>query len=135
MKDAFNTIQTIKHIFASQVIKVGYAVLLLLNHFRLTIFRFLKSAETILDFALSCHESLATFSFSHKVAYAAALVAVETKNAKYRRLAIGLCEYLVSIQLDNGLFGKDFELMDRYDQSAEIGVWLRETVGELKKIM
>ncbi|WAR24005.1 hypothetical protein MAR_037674, partial [Mya arenaria] len=60
--------------------------------------RFLNSAKEILDFALTCHESMCTFSYSHKVAMAAALVAVETKEAKYRRLAIGLGEYLVSIQ-------------------------------------
>ena len=78
---------------------------------------------------------MATFSFSHKVAYAAALVAVETKNEKYRRLALGLGEFLVSIQMSNGLFGKDFEPIDRYDQSTEIAIWLRETVSELKKIM
>lgn len=97
--------------------------------------RFLNSAKSVLDFALTCHESICTFSFSHKVAYAAALVAVETKEAKYRRLAIGLGEFLISIQDKNGFFCKDFEQMDKYDQSAEIAIWLQEINNELKKIM
>lgn len=96
--------------------------------------RFLDSAKRILDFALTCHESLCTFSFSHKVAYAAALVAGVTKEAKYRRLAIGLGEYLLSIQTEDGFFGKDFEPLDKYDQSAEIAIWLIEIYNELQKL-
>lgn len=97
--------------------------------------RFLNSAKSVLDFALTCHESICTFSFSHKVAYAAALVATETKQAMYRRLAIGLGEFLISIQDENGFFCKDFEPMDKYDQSAEIAIWLQELNNELQKMM
>ncbi|XP_076083080.1 uncharacterized protein LOC143054081 isoform X2 [Mytilus galloprovincialis] len=96
--------------------------------------RFLASAVQILDFALTCHESIFSFSFSHKVAYAAALVATETKDDKYKQMAIRICEFLLSIQTDNGLFDKDFEPVDKYDQSAEIAIWLRETASELSKI-
>lgn len=97
--------------------------------------RFLDSAKQIVDFALTCHESMCTFSFSHMVAYAAALVAVETNEAKYRRLAIGLGEFLISIQTDEGFFCKDMDVIDKYDQSAEIVIWLRELHNELKKIV
>lgn len=96
--------------------------------------RYLDCAKYILDFALTCHESICMFSFSHKVAYAAALVAAETKEAKYRRLAIALGEYFLSIQTDDGLFCKDFDLIDRFDQSAEISIWLREINNELKRV-
>jgi hypothetical protein len=96
--------------------------------------RFLNSAIAIIDFAMTCHESIYSFSFSHKVAYAAALVAVETKNQKYKQMSIRLCEYLITIQTEDGLFGKEFEPIDKYDQSSEIAIWLREVVNELKKI-
>ena len=94
---------------------------------------FLDSATAVLDFALTCHESICTFSFSHKVAYAAALVARETNNIKYRRLAIGLGEYLMSIQDSDGFFCKDFDIIDKYDQSAEIAIWLQELSNELER--
>lgn len=98
--------------------------------------RFLESAKQILDFALTCHESMVTFCYSHKVAYAAALVAGVTKETKFRRLAIGLGEFLVSIQDDDGYFGSEgFQRIDKYDQSAEIAIWLREIHNELARIM
>jgi len=98
--------------------------------------RYLESAEEMLDFALTCHESMCTFSYSHKVAMAAALVAAETKKTKYRRLAIGIAEYLITIQDDVGFFGaKQFEKLDKYDQSAEIALWLREINTQLSRIM
>ncbi|XP_045184057.2 uncharacterized protein LOC123542323 [Mercenaria mercenaria] len=97
--------------------------------------KFLESAKAIIDFALTCHESICVFSFSHKVAYAAALLAVETKEAKYRRFAIGIGEYLISIQTEEGFFCKEMDLIDKYDQTAEIAIWLQELNNELKKIV
>lgn len=96
--------------------------------------RFLDSAVQILDFALTCHESIFSFSFSHKVAYAAALVATETKKEKYKEMAIRICEFLLSMQMENGLFGKDFEPIDKYDQSTEIAIWLQGVASELNKL-
>jgi hypothetical protein len=49
-------------------------------------------------------------------------------------MSIRLCEYLITIQTEDGLFGKEFEPIDKYDQSSEIAIWLREVVNELKKI-
>lgn len=97
--------------------------------------RFLDSAKSVMDFALTCHESICMFSFSHRVAYAAALLAVETKEAKYRRFAIGIGEYLISIQSDEGFFCKEMDRVDKYDQTAEIAIWLREINSELKKLV
>ncbi|KAL4220010.1 hypothetical protein ACF0H5_020422 [Mactra antiquata] len=97
--------------------------------------RYFQCAKSMIDFALTCHESICMFSFSHKVGYAAALVAKETKEAKYRRLAIGLGEYLISIQTEEGLFCKEMDIMDRFDQSAEIAIWLREMNSVLSQVI
>lgn len=115
---------------------LGYHIIFMTKLFQVTKNQqFLDSAKSVLDFALTCHESMCTFSFSHKLAYGAALVAAETKEAKYRRCAIGLGEFLISIQEENYFFCKGFEPMDKYDQSAEIALWLREVHNELQKII
>jgi hypothetical protein len=95
--------------------------------------RFLDSAKAMINFALVCHESIYTFSFSHKVAYASALLAAETKEEKYRALALKIGEYLISIQSEDGYFCKEMEPINKYDQSTEIAIWLREINNELQK--
>lgn len=95
--------------------------------------RFLESAMAVMDFALKCHETIYSFSFSHKVAYAAALLATETKEEKYRTLAIRIGEFLLSIQTKDGFFCEEMLPIDKYDQSAEIAIWLRELTNELQK--
>lgn len=95
--------------------------------------RYLDNAIAMLDFALSCHESICMFSFSHKVMYAAALLGAMTKMAKYRRLAIAIGEYLVSIATEDGLFCAEMDIVDQADQSAEIAIWLLEVHSELKR--
>jgi hypothetical protein len=97
--------------------------------------RFLDSAKSVMDFALTCHESICLYSFSHTVAYAAALLAVETTEAKYRRFAIGIGEYLISIQSEEGFFCKEMDRIDMYDQTAEIAICLRELNNEIKKLV
>ncbi|XP_060608400.1 uncharacterized protein LOC132760434 [Ruditapes philippinarum] len=94
---------------------------------------FLDSAKAMINFALACHESIYTFSFSHKVAYASALLAVETKEEKYCTLALKIGEYLISMISEDGYFCKEMEPIDKYDQSTEIAIWLREINNELQK--
>lgn len=97
--------------------------------------KFLDSAKLVIDFAFKCHESICLYSFSHAVAYAAALLAVETRESKYRRFAIGLGEYLISIQTEGGFFCKGMDAIDKYDQTSEIAIWLQELHNELKKLV
>ncbi|ELT88387.1 hypothetical protein CAPTEDRAFT_195673 [Capitella teleta] len=95
----------------------------------------LDLAKSLLDFCLSCHDSIYTFHFAHKVALGASLVAKITKEEKYKTLALRVADNLVSLQADSGLFLPDADAMDRYDQSAEIGVWLREIASNLDSVV
>lgn len=115
---------------------LGYYALFMTKLFQATNNQsYLNSAKLILDFALTCHESICMYSFSHAVAYAAAVLAAETKEAKYRRFAIGIGEYLISTQSEEGFFCKEMDRIDMYDQTAEIAICLRELNNELKRIV
>ncbi|KAK3609375.1 hypothetical protein CHS0354_036615 [Potamilus streckersoni] len=111
---------------------IGYYVIFMTKLYKVTQERkYIDYAQKVLDFALDCDKSIYTFFLSHKVAYGAALVASETKFEKYHNLATTIADFLVSQQTDEGLFCKDLGIIDKFDQSTEIGIWLREIHAEL----
>lgn len=95
---------------------------------------YLDVAKIYLDFALSCHENIRCFNFSHKVAWGAAIVANLTKDAKYFDLSTSIADYLVSIQDAEGCWLKDEPPHTSFDQTAEIAIWLKEISAELSSV-
>jgi Prenyltransferase and squalene oxidase repeat len=92
---------------------------------------YLDAALRYLDFAMGCRESIRSFHFSHKVAWAAAVVAGLTGETKYSDFSKKIVDYLLSIQDAGGAWLKDEPAHTSFDQTAEIAIWLREIVMEL----
>lgn len=87
---------------------------------------FLDTAVGYLDFAMACHESILAFHYSHKVAWAAALVAGLTGKTQYSDFSENIADYLLGIQDESGAWLKEEPAHTAYDQTAEIAIWLRE---------
>lgn len=87
---------------------------------------FLNAAKQYGDFALSCHESIKRFHFSHKVAWAMSLLYKVTKEEKYLSLCKSISNYLIEIQGPEGIWLKDQSPIDSLDQSVENAIWLNE---------
>ena len=87
---------------------------------------FLCTATEIIEFCLGCHDSIYTFHFAHKVAWGTSIVASITKEPRYVALVEKIAAFLVSLQDESGVFLAEASPADRYDQSAELGTWLRE---------
>lgn len=111
---------------------IGYPIAFLAKLYQATgRDRSLQTAGRYLDFALSCNDSLRSFHFSHKVAWGAALVARLTGAARYRDLALAIVDHLLAIQGPDGSWlGGEPEHV-RFDQTAEIAIWLKEISAEL----
>lgn len=95
---------------------------------------YLDAAKNYLDFALSCHGSIGSFHFSHKVAWGSAIIADLTKNAKYFDFCTSIADYLVSIQNAEGCWLKEEPAHSYFDQTAEIAIWLKEISAELSSV-
>ena len=95
---------------------------------------YLETAKSYLDFALSCHDSIRSFYFSHKVAWGAAIIANITKDDRYVNLSKSIVDYLLSIQDGSGVWLKDEPAHTSFDQTAEIAIWLREISAELSDV-
>jgi hypothetical protein len=95
---------------------------------------YLKTAKNYLEFALSCHESIRSFHFSHKVAWGAALIAKITSEPKYVELSTNIVNYLLSIQDSEGVWLKEEPIHTSFDQTAEIAIWLKEISAELNPV-
>lgn len=93
--------------------------------------RYLDGSRAYLDFARSCHETLYSFFYAHKVGWAASLLARMTGEEEARTMARRIADYLVSIQEPNGGWVQDLPAHTSYDQSAEICAWLLELSAEL----
>ncbi|XP_078584773.1 uncharacterized protein LOC144866952 [Branchiostoma floridae x Branchiostoma japonicum] len=90
-------------------------------------------AEQIFQFCQSCHESVYSFSYSHKVAWGSALLAsCSVDSQKYAESARKIADYLVNLQSSRGGFLDSSEDLENFDQTAEIAVWLREIESELR---
>jgi hypothetical protein len=96
---------------------------------------YLAASRTVLDFVLSCDDSKYSFYYSHKAAWASSIVAGLTNEQSYVDFATRVADYLVSLQAEDGSFtvAQD-NPMEVYDQTAEIGVWLREIYSELSNM-
>ena len=60
------------------------------------------------------------------MALGTALVASITKDNKHRDLTRKITDFLLTLQDKSGVFLSDAEPADKYYQSAELGVWMRE---------
>lgn len=95
---------------------------------------YLDAAKNYLEFALSCHESIRYFHFSHKVAWGSAIIAYLTKDAKYFDFSTSIADYLLSIQDAEGCWLKEEPAHSSFDQTAEIAIWLKEISAELSSV-
>ena len=91
--------------------------------------KYLKAAKWYLDTALSCNSQMYRSHFSHKIAWAAAWLGNITGEEKYKMAAKKIAEFLCTLQNENGLFLGDADVLDKYDQSGEISIWLKEISG------
>ncbi len=93
--------------------------------------KYLEGSLVYLDFAHSCHETLYSFHYAHKVGWAASLVARLTGAAAAESTARRIANYLVSIQEPDGGWVQNEPNHTSFDQSAEIATWLLELSAEL----
>jgi len=94
---------------------------------------YLDAAIRYLDFAMACHDSIRSFHYSHKVAWAAAVIAGLTGERKYSEFSQSIADYLIGIQDASGAWMIDQPAHTSYDQTAEIAIWLREIVAESRR--
>ncbi len=92
---------------------------------------YLNYAKQYADFALSCHDSLKSFHYSHKVGWAASLLYRYTKDKKYLSLCQEIGEYLMEIQDEEGPWLKNDDAITSFDQSIENAIWLQEIAVNL----
>lgn len=111
---------------------IGYPVAFLGKLFMATgMTEHLDSACRYLDFAMGCR-GIRTFHFSHKVAWAAAIMANLTQRAEYADFSKSIVEYLLSLQDMSGAWLKDQPAHTSFDQTAEIAIWLKEIGSECR---
>ena len=109
---------------------IGYPIAFLGKLFMATgMFEHLDTASRYLDFAMGCH-GIRSFHFSHKVAWAAAIVANLTKKTEYSDFSKCIVDYLLGIQDVSGVWLKNEPAHTSFDQTAEIAIWLKEICSE-----
>ncbi|GGM63095.1 hypothetical protein GCM10012275_37180 [Longimycelium tulufanense] len=92
---------------------------------------YLEAAWGYFDFACRCSADLRWSPTSHKVAWGAALLARTTGDEGCARLAADIGDYLVSIQDGSGVWHASEPATFRFDQTAEIAIWLLEISAAL----
>jgi hypothetical protein len=92
---------------------------------------YLTAARGYLDFALACHGHLRRCHTSHKVAWAAAILARITGDPRCGELAASIADHLIAIQDPSGAWLTDQPAHITFDQTAEIAIWLQEISAEL----
>ncbi len=111
---------------------IGYPLAFLANLYKSTGDNFyLNTAQKYLDFALSCHENIRSFYFSHKVAWGAAIIANLTGEIKATELSKTIADYLLTIQTETGAWLTEKPAYSYVYQTAEIAIWLREIATEI----
>ncbi len=93
--------------------------------------RFLETAKRYLDFAMRTKGNIISFHYSHKVMWAAALLAGITGNASYAQFAQSIANHLVGLQAQEGRWLASEPFHIGMDQTAEIAIWLAITSDEL----
>lgn len=87
---------------------------------------FLNYAQQYGNYALECHESIKTFHYSHKVAWAMSLLYRQTQDERYLTLSKAIAEYLIKIQDPSGIWLKEEDNITSFDQTIENAIWLQE---------
>jgi hypothetical protein len=85
----------------------------------------LDGARAYLEFALRC-PGLPDEHFAHKVAWGASIVGEITREPRYLALCEAIARQLIANQAEDGLWLPDQAPQVRYDQSAEVALWLLE---------
>lgn len=111
---------------------IGYPLAFLgLLHRQMKASKYLDTAKKYMDFAMSCHDGIFSFYFSHKVAWGAAILANITGEKRCSEFAQKIGDYLLSIQDDEGTWLASEPAHTSFDQTAEIAIWLKEIAKEL----
>jgi hypothetical protein len=85
----------------------------------------LDGARAYLEFAMRC-PSLPHEHFAHKVAWGASIVGEITREPRYLALSETIARQLIASQADDGLWLPGQDPHARFDQSAEVALWLLE---------
>lgn len=110
---------------------LGYPVAFLAKLFEATADdTHLRTACGYLDFGLSCEGDLRSSPTSHKVAWGASILARLTGDPRYAELSVTIADHLLAIQDPSGVWLPDEPAHTRFDQTAEIAIWLREISTE-----
>jgi hypothetical protein len=91
----------------------------------------LDGARAYLDFALRC-PALPHEHFAHKVAWGASIVGEITGEPRYLALCETIARQLIASQAGDGLWLPDQDARVRFDQSAEVALWLLEIAKVLR---
>lgn len=111
---------------------IGYPIAFLAKLYEATADEtYLKAARDYLDFAICCDGNLRSSPASHKVAWAAAVLARITRDPHCTELAITIADHLLAIQDPTGAWLIDQPAHTTFDQTAEISIWLLEISAEL----
>ena len=93
--------------------------------------QFLVGAKLYAEFALSCHESVLSCEFSHKLAWALSELYCLVSEPQYLEAIKRISDYFISMQDAGGLWFSD-DPLKCYDQSAEIVCWFLEISKNLE---
>lgn len=94
---------------------------------------FLSGASRYFDFARRCGERLVAEHFAHKVAWGAAELGRVTGDPEHLALSARIAERLIAAQDASGSWLADQVSCTRFDQSAEVVIWLLEICGRARR--
>jgi hypothetical protein len=92
----------------------------------------LAAATDYGEFALSCGDDLVASHFAHKVAWGAAALAAAGQT-RWSKLATDITDHLVGGQDVGGAWLAGEAAHTKYDQTAEVAIWLYEISAELER--
>jgi hypothetical protein len=90
---------------------------------------FLSGASRYFDFARRCGKPLIAEHFAHKVAWGAAELGRASGNPEHLALSAKVVDRLMAAQDASGSWLADQAVCTRFDQSAEVAIWLLEICG------
>ena len=90
---------------------------------------FLSGAVRYFDFARRCGERLIAEHFAHKVAWGAAELGRASGDPEHLALSVQIADRLLAAQDASGSWLADQAECTRFDQSAEVAIWLLEICG------
>ena len=93
--------------------------------------KYIEAAREYAAFALTCHESVFSSEYSHKLAWALSELYKFFPESTYLEAIKRIIDYFISIQDKDGLWFSDDELKC-YDQSAEIICWFTKIRNNLE---